>query len=77
MTSPDPVALAEADVFRLLPPDAGPVDRIKLALHLETLYRRVQAAEAEVSRLRHLIDGLTARVAAQSELLTERAERYP
>lgn len=36
--------------------------------------RRALFAEAEVKRLQGIIDGLTARVAAQSELLPKKAE---
>jgi hypothetical protein len=36
--------------------------------------RRALAAEAECERLRRLVDGLADRVAAQSDLLTRRAE---
>ena len=39
------------------------------------LCRRVLAAEEEVTRLQGIINGLSARVAAQAELLAQRAER--
>lgn len=39
--------------------------------------RMLAAARAENDRLRRIIDGLTARVAAQSELLGQRAEKEP
>lgn len=42
---------------------------------LPAAIRRALAAEAEVERLRRLVAGLSDRVAAQSDLLTGRAER--
>ena len=43
----------------------------------EIAIRRAKAAEAEVERLRSMVEGLAARVAAQSELLSRKAEDKP
>jgi hypothetical protein len=67
MTAPpdhdtDPVALADRDVRRLLPPEAGLCDpaslRPRLAVLLETLYRRALAAEAKAVRMKEHADAL-------------------
>ena len=47
---------------------------VRCSLAWAAALRRALAAEAEVLRLRRLIEGLAGRVAAQSELLSRRAE---
>lgn len=59
---PDPVTLADRDVRRLLPLEAGLQDsaslRTRLAALLETLYGRVLAAEAKAVRMKEYADAL-------------------
>lgn len=43
--------------------------------HHAAAIRRALAAEAEVDRLRGIINGMAARITAQSELLSKRAEK--
>lgn len=65
---PDPISVIEEVNHE----DAAFIALTRAAL--PAWIRRAVAAEAEVARLRSMIEGLTARVAAQSELLSRKAE---
>jgi chromosome segregation ATPase len=61
--TPADLADVRARLINLMSPDVGP------------LCAEIEAAWADVERLKRIVTGLADRVAAQSELLSKRAER--